>query len=153
MALLIATGNLGMDAELKNSRTGTPFLKFSIGDSKSRKLDDGTWEETASQWLECSIWGGQAEVFADLRKGDRVEITGEFYARTYEHNGADRTSLDVKVHGVKVLKRKDGGNSPQQARGGSQGGFSGQQSSGGFGGAQGGAQDFGGFGQDDSAPF
>ena len=110
MATLTATGNLGKDAELKNASNGSAFLKFSVGDSKSRKLPDGTWEELAQQWLECTIWGPQAEAFADLRKGDRVEIVGEFYVRTYEKDGVERQSLDVKVHGVKVLKRKDGSN-------------------------------------------
>lgn len=108
MATLIATGNLGQDSELKNANNGTPFLKFSIGDSKSRKKDDGTWEELAQQWLNCTLWGPSAEAFADLRTGDRVTVYGEFYARKYEKDGQERQSLDVKVHGVQVLKRKDG---------------------------------------------
>jgi single-strand DNA-binding protein len=119
MATLIATGNLGKDAELKNASNGSPFLKFSIGDSKSKPDGNGGFETIAQQWLECSVWGPQAEAFADLRKGDRVEIVGEFYAREYPGKEGDtRTSLDVKVHGVKVLKRKDGqgGGGFQQAQ-------------------------------------
>lgn len=107
MADITFTGNLGKDAELAyHPQSGNPRLTFSVADSKSKR-NGNEWETVAEQWLRCTLWGPDAEHYCDrLRKGARVQVFGEFFAREYEHNGVQRTSLDVTVRGLSVINKR-----------------------------------------------
>lgn len=111
MAKIEFTGNLGRDAELRYTPSGRAVLNFSVGDSKSKKLENGDWETLAEQWLNCTVWGELAEFYDDkLKKGQRVTVYGEFYARKYEaKDGSTGTSLDVNVHGIVAWPARNGG--------------------------------------------
>lgn len=115
MADIKFTGNLGRDAELKYTKSGSPYMSFSVADSKSRKLESGEWETLAEQWLECTIWGSLAEFYdGKLTKGSRVTVYGDFMSRKYEaKDGSKGTSLDVNVKGVDIMPSKNGGGSSQ----------------------------------------
>lgn len=110
MAEIIATGNLGADAELRTTPSGRSVLNFRIGDSKSKKNDQGGWDKTAENWFNVAIWGELAEFYAkQLTKGTRVQITGEFYQREYDKNdGSGKgVSLDVTAWGVRIIPKRD----------------------------------------------
>ncbi|WP_426940288.1 single-stranded DNA-binding protein [Pseudarthrobacter sp. S6] len=119
MADIKFTGNLGRDAELKYTKSGSPFMSFSVADSRSRKTEGGDWETLAEQWLECTIWGSLAEHYdGKLTRGSRVTVYGDFMSRKYEaKDGSAGTSLDVNVKGVDILPSK---NSNGQQRGNQQ---------------------------------
>jgi len=110
MADIKFTGNLGRDAELKYTKSGSPVMSFSVADSKSKKLDSGEWETLAEQWLECTIWGSLAEFYdGKLTKGSRVTVYGDFMSRKYESkDGTPGVSLDVNVKGVDIMPSKNG---------------------------------------------
>ena len=113
MAELIATGNLGADAELRTAKSGRSVLNFRIGDSKSKKNDQGGWDKVAENWFNVAIWGELAEFYAGkLTKGTRVQITGEFYQREYDKNdGSGKgVSLDVTAWGVRIIPKRDNSN-------------------------------------------
>lgn len=118
MAKIEVNGHLGGDAELKFSNSGRPVLNFSVGDSKSRKDQNGNWETLKSQWIRAALWGDEAEFYQSrLVKGTKVTVWGEFFAREYERNGEKRTSLDLEVHGVKIWPKRDGqGGGNQQSQ-------------------------------------
>jgi single-strand DNA-binding protein len=109
------TGNLGRDAELKYTKSGSPVMSFSVADSKSRKLDNGEWETLAEQWMNCTIWGSLAEFYdGKLTKGSRVTVYGDFMSRKYEaKDGTPGVSLDVNVKGVDIMPSKNGSGSSQ----------------------------------------
>lgn len=125
MAEIIATGNLGADAELRTIPSGRSVLNFRIGDSKSKKNDQGGWDKIAENWFNVAIWGELAEFYVGkLTKGTRVQITGEFYQREYDKNdGSGKgVSLDVTAWGVRIIPKRDNSNGgggfnaqPQQA--------------------------------------
>lgn len=113
MAEIVATGNLGADAELRTTQSGRSVLNFRIGDSKSKKNDQGGWDKTAENWFNVAIWGELAEFYAGkLTKGTRVQITGEFYQREYDKNdGSGKgVSLDVTAWGVRIIPKRDNNN-------------------------------------------
>jgi len=113
MAEIVATGNLGADAELRTTPSGRSVLNFRIGDSKSKKNDQGGWDKTAENWFNVAIWGELAEFYAkQLTKGTRVQITGEFYQREYDKNdGSGKgVSLDVTAWGVRIIPKRDNNN-------------------------------------------
>lgn len=118
MAEIKFTGNLGRDAELKYTKSGSPVMSFSVADSKSRKTDSGDWETLAEQWLNCTIWGSLGEFYdGKLTKGTRVTIYGEFYSRKYENkDGTPGVSLDVNVKGVDIMPSRNGGGNQSQSR-------------------------------------
>ena len=106
MAEITFTGNLGSAPELRHTTNGSTVLGFRVADSKSKKNDQGGWDEIANQWLNVSVWGSLAELLADkLDKGTRVRVVGEFYAREYEGKNGSGISLDVKAWGVDVLSK------------------------------------------------
>jgi len=110
MAEIIATGNLAADAELRTTQSGRSVLNFRIGDSKSRKNDQGGWDKIAENWFNVAIWGELAEFYAkQLTKGTRVTVTGEFYQREYDKNdGSGKgVSLDVTAWGVRIIPKRD----------------------------------------------
>ena len=111
MAEIIATGNLADDAQLRFTSNGRPALNFRIGDSKSRKDQNGNWETLAQNWFNVTVWGEEAEFYAEkLKKGTRVQVAGEFYQREYDRNdGGKGISLDVTAWGVRILQKRDGG--------------------------------------------
>lgn len=117
MADIKFTGNLGRDAELKYTKSGSPVMSFSVADSKSRRLESGEWETLAEQWLECTIWGSLAEFYdGKLTKGSRITVYGDFMSRKYEaKDGSRGTSLDVNVKGVDILPSKNGGGQQQRS--------------------------------------
>jgi len=148
MADIKFTGNLGRDAELKYTKSGSPYMSFSVADSKSRKTESGDWETLAEQWLECTIWGSLAEHYdGKLTRGSRVTVYGDFMARKYESkDGTPGVSLDVNVKGVDIMPSKNSRN--QAAASGN-----GQASGGNWGGNQPAAQTSGGWGNDEGPAF
>ena len=129
MADIKFTGNLGREAELKFTPSGRAVLNFSVADSKSRKLDNGEWETTAEQWLNCAIWGELAEFYADkLPKGARVTVYGDFMSRKYEtKDGSSGVSLDVTVKGLDIMPSRNGGGQRSGGQAAQGGGWGGQQ--------------------------
>lgn len=130
MADIKFTGNVGKDAELRWTQGGRAVLNFSVADSKSRKLDNGEWETLAEQWLNCAVWGDEAEFYAEkIKRGARVTVYGDFMSRKYEaKDGSQGLSLDVTVKGIDIMPSRNGGQ-----RNGGQSSQGGQQDAGGWG--------------------
>lgn len=115
MASIQFRGNVGKDAELRYTSNGNAMLTFSVAESKSRKLQDGSWEELNNQWFNVTLFGPAAEALQPVvLKGARVQVAGEFWRRDYETQNGNGVSLDVKAVGVDVIR------APQQSQGGYQ---------------------------------
>lgn len=106
MAQIQFIGNVGKDAELRHTQHGQAMLTFSVAESKSRRLDDGSWEKLREQWFNVTLFGPAAEALQQhILKGARVQVAGEFWRREYETQQGNGVSLDVKAIGVDVLKQ------------------------------------------------
>ena len=106
MAQIQFTGNVGKDAELRHTQNGNAMLTFSVAESKSRRLQDGSWEELNNQWFNVTMFGPAAEALQPVvLKGARVQVAGEFWRRDYETQNGNGVSLDVKAIGVDVFKQ------------------------------------------------
>ena len=121
MAEIKAIGNVAADAEIRVTQSGRAVLNFRIGDSKSRKDQQGNWETLAQTWYTVQVWGEYAEFLHQLGqivKGARVEVIGEYYAREYDKkDGGKGISHDVNAWGVRVFPKRDqqGGYQPSPA--------------------------------------
>jgi len=90
-------GRATADAELRVTPNGSAVANFRIACSESKKLDDGTWEDGDKLFVNVAIWKEAAEAVAEqIKKGDRIAVTGRLYQREYEVNGDKRTSLELK---------------------------------------------------------
>lgn len=109
MSTLTVSGNLGGDAALKYTSSGSAVLEFSVADQKRRKTDSGWEDDGPATWFRCSMWGALAETFANaniLTKGTGVTVTGSLTARTWEKDGRTGTSLDVRVDTIGVREKR-----------------------------------------------
>ena len=117
MANINFVGNVGKDSEIRFTKSGRPVLNFSVADSKSKRLDNGEFEEIASQWFNVSLWGDEAEFYSErILKGTRVEVFGEFYSRKFDSQSGPGTSLDVTAKGVNVFPPRNGQGQRQASR-------------------------------------
>lgn len=103
MFQIMAAGNIGKDAVLRNTQSGEPVCSFSIG----CKVQKG--REQSTEWLSCSIWGKRAQSLAPyLTKGVSVSVLGALTTR--EHEG--KTYLECRVSEVTL----QGGQKKEQQR-------------------------------------
>lgn len=100
MNLLCVSGNLGKDAEVRYIPSGTAVAGFSLA------MKSGIGDKQQTVWLDCSLWGKQAEsgLIQYLKKGQFVVLSGELGTR--EHEG--KTYLTLRVANVTLGGKQDG---------------------------------------------
>ena len=91
MQLLIISGNVGKDAELRRTQGGKSVLGFSLA------VDNGKDDQGNSRpatWYDCSIWGKRAESLeTHITKGTKLILLGRPTAR--EHDGKAYLGINV----------------------------------------------------------
>ena len=92
--VVILTGNLGKDAEMRFTPTGTPILNFSL------PIDIGFGEKKETMWVRCAMFGERAQKLAErLTKGKGVQVVGEFRMPTiYEGKNGNNVNMDFNVN-------------------------------------------------------
>lgn len=106
MSQVTVLGNLGRDAELKQTKDGTSVCSFSICANVRKGRND------VPVWYDCTMWGKRAEALAKhLTKGSMVCVTGQLVPREYKSKKDEiRTSLDIDVREIAFA----GGGQPMQ---------------------------------------
>lgn len=104
MNVFTASGNIGRDAEVRNAG-GTSVAGFSLA------VKSGYGDKAQTVWVDCSIWGKQAEsgLVQYLKKGQFVVVTGELGTR--EHDG--KTYITLRVNNVTLGGKQDAQKSAQ----------------------------------------
>ena len=103
MNLLMITGNIGRDVEVRQTGKGTTVASFSIA------VQTGWGDNQKTQWYRCSIFGKRAEgkLTEYLLKGQKVLVTGEPSLNIYEKDGKTNAGIDVFVSEVELLGSKE----------------------------------------------
>jgi single-strand DNA-binding protein len=103
MTQVTIIGNLTADPELRFIPSGKAVANFCVAES-SRIKDGQEWKDGPSTFWNCSVWGADAENFAEsASKGVRVIVVGEAKQRSFETNaGEKRTVIDVTASEVGV---------------------------------------------------
>jgi len=126
MASISFRANVGKVRGLQFSQDGKPRFSFSAAESHRRfNKQSQQWEDTGTTWYSITVFGRHAEDLADIiQEGakQQVVVSGRQETRAYEHNGEQRTSLDVIADHVGIVHR-----APQQAQ--QQGGWNQPQQS------------------------
>lgn len=95
------------------------MTNFRIAVTPRIKDSDGNWRNGDTTFMPVNVWRDMAENAAesDLRKGDRIVVTGKLRTRTWETDDGQRrsvTELDaaevgasLRFHTVKGIERPD----------------------------------------------
>lgn len=119
MNVVVISGGLGRDPEVKQTKGGSTILNFSVAVSDRRKNNQtGQWEEV-THWVDCVMFGKRAESLSRfLRKGMKVTVSGRLQQNRWEDkkSGQKRSRLEVAVNDLELPPRGQG--QPQQYQGG-----------------------------------
>ena len=126
MAQVSFRANVGKVRGLQFSQDGKPRFSFSAAESHRRfNKQSQQWEDTGTTWYSVTVFGRHAEDLADIiQEGakQQVSVSGRQETRAYEHNGEQRSSLDVIADHVGIIHRapqqaqQGGWNQPQQSQ-------------------------------------
>lgn len=95
--LVTLFGNLGADAELKQSSKGA-VLKMRLATDHSWRSKETNAKEKRTEWHNLTMFGTRAEALAKhLRKGTRVMITGHLHTDSYEKEGQKHYRTEIIV--------------------------------------------------------
>jgi len=105
-------GNLGKDPEIRNLESGAKVASFSIATNESYKDKSGE-RQTVTEWHNIVAWRGLADVAEMyLKKGHMVYIEGKITTRKWQdNNGNDRYTTDIVAQNLRLLERKNSGES------------------------------------------
>jgi len=114
--VVVLTGNLGKDAEMRFTPTGTAILNFSL------PIDIGFGEKKETLWVRCAMFGERAQKVAEyLVKGKGVQVVGEFRMPTiYEGKNGNTVNMDFNVNQLSFVggaKEASSGNGTPVAAG------------------------------------
>lgn len=108
MNVVILSGRIAQDLELKQTMSNVSFVRFSI--AVDRPYRSG--EEKQTDFINCVAWRSTAETLCKWKKkGEPIEVEGALQVSRYQDkDGNNRTSTDVlvnKIHFVAGGKRSD----------------------------------------------
>lgn len=101
--VVLLTGRLGKDVELRYTNSGKAVANFSLATQQNKDAE--------TEWHQITAWEKTAETCAQyLGKGDTVSIAGRLGYRTWEKDGTKRREAVITATGVQFLitKRSQG---------------------------------------------
>lgn len=100
----IIVGNLGADAEMRYTPSGTAVSNFRVAVNERWTDREGQPQERTT-WFRVALWGRQAEAINQyLVKGRQVLVEGSIDASAYTaQDGTARASLELRARNVRLL--------------------------------------------------
>jgi single-strand DNA-binding protein len=99
---VVIIGRLTRDAELKFTANGQAVCKFSIAVNRRKKQGDD-WTDEAS-YFDIVLWGRTGETLHQyLVKGKMVGVDGELRQERWEHDGQNRSKVEVIASTIQLL--------------------------------------------------
>ena len=114
--LVVLTGRLTADPELKTTSNGTSVVSFSIAVDRRYR----TGEERQTDFINIVAWRSSAEFISKyFKKGSVIGIEGSIQTRKYtDKNGNNRTAFEVVANNVQfVASKRDGAASVGESAG------------------------------------
>jgi single-strand DNA-binding protein len=111
-------GNIGAGAELRETANGTPYLTFTVADSRSKwDANAGKFVTLNTTWRRVTTFKGLDYLPDQLIKGATVYVSGSEELRTWDkEDGTKGYSLDVIAHVVKVASKPTDSGAPAQVQ-------------------------------------
>ena len=108
--VVVVTGNLTRDPELRHLGSGTAVCKLRVAVNSRRKDQSGNWVDKPN-YFDVTVWGAQGENCARyLSRGRPVAVDGRLEWREWQdQQGNKRQSVDIIADSVQFLGSRDGG--------------------------------------------
>jgi single-strand DNA-binding protein len=110
--VVVITGNLTQDPELRHTGGGTPVCELRVAVNSRRKDGaTGEWVDKPN-YFNVTVWGAQGENCANyLSKGRPVAVEGRLDWREWEakDGGGKRQAVQIVANSVQFLGSRDGG--------------------------------------------
>lgn len=104
MNLVILSGNLGKDPDVRVAQSGICVANFNLAVRRIYKRDGGP----DTDWMTCTAFGKTAEsIQKNLHKGSKVVITGEIRNDNYEKNGVKHYNNRIIVNSWEFAESKN----------------------------------------------
>ena len=102
--LVVLTGRLTADPELKTTQSGISVTSFSVAVNRPYR----TGEEQQTDFINVVAWRKTAEFIAKyFKKGNMIGIEGSIQTRKYtDKNGNNRTAFEVVVNNTQFVESK-----------------------------------------------
>ena len=102
--LVVLTGRLTADPELKKTPNGVPVTTFSIAVNRNYRAG----EEQQTDFINIVAWRQRAEFITNyFKKGSMIGIEGSIQTRRYQDkNGNNRTAFEVVVNNAQFVESK-----------------------------------------------
>ncbi|MDY6936913.1 MAG: single-stranded DNA-binding protein [Cyanobacteriota bacterium] len=99
------TGNLGRDAEIRQTASGEPYVTLNIGTTDSYKDErSGQWKDLPTVWHSVFAFGRTVAGYAaKFEKGDRVKVQGNLSYQTEKKTIAGE---DYYFHNASIIARR-----------------------------------------------
>ena len=102
MNLVVVSGRMTRDPELKYTSGGKAYTTFTLAVQKTKD---------EAEFIDCVAWEKTAENIAEyFRKGNRILIQGRLNVNSYEQNGEKRKSVKVQAFNFEFIDSKNSGN-------------------------------------------
>ena len=109
--LVILTGRVTKDRELKHVASGTAYCKFTLAVNRMKKDDP-------ADFIFCSAFGKTAELIAEyVKKGNNLGVQGRLQQDTYEKDGEKISKTGVTVDKIEFLEGKKENETPTNTTG------------------------------------
>ena len=104
----ILVGNLGRDAEIRNTGGGMAIANLRLATTDRRKAQDGTWQDH-TEWHAVVAFGKTAEVMEKYgKKGKMLYVEGRIQTREYtDKDGNKRWSTEIVANEIRMLGKGD----------------------------------------------
>ena len=100
MNLVILTGRLVREPELKYGASGTAYCRFTIAVNRA-------FDKEKSDFISCTAFGKTAELVGEyLRKGSLTGVQGRLEQSEYEKDGKKEYKTGVTVDKIEFLESK-----------------------------------------------
>ncbi len=105
---ILLMGNVGKDADLRYSKTGSALAGFSLAVNNRKRGDNGEWEDQ-TEWFNIRLFGDTAEKLSQyITKGKPIYVEGRLQTRTWDdQEGVKRTSIEVLANSIQLLGGRD----------------------------------------------
>ena len=101
---VLLIGNLGRDAELRYTSSGTAVATLNLATTETWKDKDGEKQEK-TEWHRIIVWGKTADALKNyLVKGKQILVEGKLQTRKWDDkDGVTRYTTEIKSDRVTLL--------------------------------------------------
>lgn len=108
---VVLIGRLTKDPELRYTQNGSPHCTFSLAVDRITGKDT----EKTADFINCQVWGSQAENFAKyMAKGRQVAVEGRIQVDSMERDGQRTWYTKVVCQRIEYLSKAAGSEQGQQ---------------------------------------